>query len=315
MSQGTMRTNETCRLRFRGAGVCAVVSLLSLSSSACKGPDSAKEEAKKAQPATLDAFAPVAEPKPVAPARTDLPPLASKVVLTLQLELKEPGPVAVLSGDTNLPDDMKLVASVREPGDFASEGTREYRVDISRGRYRIELAPTGGLPVGDYEAVVLAPITGAGLPDSFTSVLGRDGERIQGDVVRRDENGIVTVEAHQRFFVGPSAEKAQAVGIAQRQRVKNQVAAAVKSLKAAVVTAARATKCVPITDKQAAVVWADMGKTNSFDMTIAGVVPLRLAGRAVRACLRCDDSYPNACAVAQQQLDHAASTIDKGKLD
>jgi hypothetical protein len=312
MSQGTMQTNEAFRMRFLRAGVCAAACL---SLSACQGPDPVRQEAKKIPLATPAAITPDAAPNAVAPARTDLPPLASTVVLTVALELKEPGPVAVLSGDTNLPDDMKIVASVREPGDFAAEGTAEYRVDISRGRYRIELAPTGGLPIGDYEALVLVPITGAGLPDSFTSVLGRNGEQIQGDVVHRDENGIVTVQAHKRFFVGPNAEKAKAVGIARRRQVKNQLVSAVKALKAAVARTARAATCVPITDKEAAVVWAEANKAILFDMTVAGVVPLRLANSAVRGCLRCDDGYPNACAIAQQQLDRVAATIDKGSLD
>jgi hypothetical protein len=315
MSQGTMRTNEAFRMRFCRAGVCAAACLSSLSLSACQGPDPVRQEAKKIPLATPAATTPDAAPKAAAPARTDLPPLASTVVLTVALELKEPGPVAVLSGDTNLPDDMKIVASVREPGDFAAEGTMEYRVDISRGRYRIELAPKGGLPIGDYDATVLVPITGAGLPDSFTSVLGRNGEQIQGDAVHRDENGIVTVQAHKRFFVGPSAEKAKAVGIARRRQVKNLLAGAVKRITAAVVSAARVAKCVPITEKQATAVWADAEKAISLDMTIAGVVPLRLARSASRACLLCDDGYPNACAVARQQLEHAASTIDKGALD
>lgn len=129
-----------------------------------------------------------AKPKEQAPAA--LPPLASGVVLTVKLSFGADHK-ATVSGDTNLPDGTRLTVGVKEAGQAGVEP--QSPAAVSAGRYTAGgIGPEGGYHDGTYLAEVVMPAAAA-QPDTVRAVIGAQGEKLTGKLVKGDVAGPTVV--------------------------------------------------------------------------------------------------------------------------
>jgi len=129
--------------------------------------------------------------------------------VTLSLEVTSlPDKRVRLSGRTSLPPATALILSVEEKMKGGFQGQSKCVVAES-GLFESEtFGPKDGLRDGRYVAEVMMPIP-AVQPPSVQAVIGKNGEHLTGDLVKKGGIG-VTVSQQEEFAVGAAPDAAQA---------------------------------------------------------------------------------------------------------
>jgi hypothetical protein len=126
------------------------------------------------------------------------------IVVTISLTVRgidEP----LIMGETNLPDGTVVLVTLSRIDDGYA---RELTTSVKKGAF--EAGPFGeyGLPLDDglYDIKITIPVPWS-QPKSVLAVIGRNGENLQGPLVKRSASlGMPVVEYHQRLPIGdPSA--------------------------------------------------------------------------------------------------------------
>lgn len=121
--------------------------------------------------------------------------------------IKLPDNRVQINGKTNLPVGTQLMLSVEENAENGFWGQSNCVVS-NNGDFNSEVfGPNDGLKDGRYIAEVLMPVP-AVQPPSVLEIIGRNGEKLTGNLVSKDEFGIV-VSQKEEFTIGLSPDAAQ----------------------------------------------------------------------------------------------------------
>ncbi len=128
------------------------------------------------------------------------PPPPVEVQLTYNIEPTTKGKLKI-AGETNLPDDTDLNIRVKgKSGNY----DQSFAVKVQAGQFAADefSAAKKPLPPGEYIALVAMPLSTL-QPPNVRAIIGRNGEHITGDIVRRYENSAAVIEVRKKFHLQP----------------------------------------------------------------------------------------------------------------
>jgi hypothetical protein len=123
-----------------------------------------------------------------------------KVRLTYNIEPVKNGKL-MISGETNLPDDTNL--NIRVMGTSVKYDV-SFETKVQTGKFYSQefSADAKALPTGEYKAAVAMNLSTL-QPSHVRAVIGKNGEHITGDIVRRYENSAAAIEVRKKFHLQP----------------------------------------------------------------------------------------------------------------
>lgn len=269
----------------------------------------------------------VANPAPTSAARSapscptalgpspDLPPLVKGVEIRVKVRGTGHGQRLVVDGETNLPDGTSSFITIAEPGDF-NPWSRSTDPVIRGGRFAICVE---GLPDADYrvEVTVRSPTA---QPPHVRKVIGENGERLHGKLVRRDR-GTVTTELVSDFVIGDDKKAAAAMALARRTARRDAMLAAIRSIRG-LVSIGRAKKreltqaCIANLRAGHDATIAATKPLDGFPAATPGLFNVRAAAGEARGCFSCGvpgDALTD-CNRAEKELRDAEGEIAAAKL-
>ena len=121
-----------------------------------------------------------------------------EVQLTYNIEPVNNGRLKI-TGETNLPDDTDL--NLRIIGKSVKYDV-SFDVKVRAGQFYSEefSADKKALPMGEYTAAVAMPLSTL-QPPHVRAIIGRNGEHITGNIVRRYENSAAVIEVRKKFHL------------------------------------------------------------------------------------------------------------------
>jgi hypothetical protein len=129
----------------------------------------------------------------------------------------EGGSKPVIVGTTNLPDDTELMITISRA---ASAYSAQDTAHVSNGAFRVGPFTQGGAPLnpGIYKIEVSSPLASL-QPSSVRSIIGADGSKMHGPLVKKSQFGGMVIEHATSFKVG-SGNASQAQDQAARAKSK-----------------------------------------------------------------------------------------------
>ena len=122
------------------------------------------------------------------------------VQLIYNIEPVKTGKLKIV-GETNLPDETNL--NIRVIGK-SIKYDRSFETKVQAGQFHSEefSANNNALSTGEYIASVAMPLSTI-QPPTVRAIIGRNGEHITGELVRRYENSAAAIEVRKKFHLQP----------------------------------------------------------------------------------------------------------------